>query len=152
MKTHDNDVAWVLYELKELHNSLQIIYRSDESTLDYITFKKIDELLNEVTNKVEYAISGKKVIAVHDKNKPVDLVIGGNTPIFEQYRTSLLSFSEYFNTCLNPDFAPPGFLEQLSKLLMIAGERPLLVHFSIYDKEELDYFKVIKEYIESQRF
>ena len=152
ISTVHRDISWVLFELKEVHKTLNLIYQANESNLTYIDFHKIDKLLGATTDRIEYIIGGKKVLAVHDNNKKYDLLVSYLSPMFKEYLRykERINYKEFFHRNLNPDTSTFGFLEQLAYLLKIANERPLLIYFDITNPKELEYFKVIKEYIESQ--
>lgn len=149
-KTELTDIKRLLKEIQILHKSVKhAVYGN--SDLINTQFYSINTNLEIAIGRIEHLSEGKGVLLTHDIHDNIDLSINSATPIFLNFWSTChnLSFEHYFYKNLNPDNAPPGFLEQLDKLIQIAVERSIKV-YAINNEQEINYFNVIKNYIEAQ--
>jgi hypothetical protein len=79
---------------------------------------------------------------------PVDIETFGSNVLFSSYNAvkSDLSYESFFNKNLQPDYAIPGFLEELDELIQIAKQRPV-VYATTGTEAELKQIKVVNEYL-----
>ncbi len=144
------DLDWVLNDLKEIQQNIKLLYDHQHSTLNHFQYEVVDKALFDSYEKISSIQKNKVLVLTQEIDKQTaDLVINSPTPIFLFYWTLTdgTSFSDYFYKNLNPDIAPCGFLEQLSKLITITKARPLTIYCKTI--QDLEYCDIIKKYIES---
>ncbi len=59
-----------------------------------------------------------------------------------------VDYHEWFYTNLNPDLAPPGFLEELDRILQAASSQNITIGY--VDESKRCQCETIKEYIDGQ--
>lgn len=138
---------WLYAEVSRLNNSLSLLYENDKTSLRYNDFVKIDKAINELLITIKETKNKKYALIVYQKDIFSDITPNNDSSIFSNF-TNKTSFEEYFHTNLNPDLSPAGFLEELSYLLNISEERPVVIFCP--DKPLEEQCLVLKNYIESQ--
>ena len=131
--------SWILQQLKNTHDFLYLQNNAGRTGVDAADFDKIDQSFKRIKTEISALIP-----------KP-DISTYGNNGIFTQYFLKLpthkLNFEDYFYQCLNPDFAPPGFLEELNRLIQINKNRKVAIATDYHDAEQLKAADVLYRYL-----
>jgi hypothetical protein len=99
-----------------------------------------------------------KVVNLRLSSSPVDFVCDRTSPLGNPFNMKNFSkaernrvcdlYEEHFATCLNPDYAPVGFLEYLDTICQAAAERDITI--GCHCAPQRCHCDTIKNYIDSE--